>query len=306
MSGRRAAPPARGGGNGQVPAADLRRREPVGEHVPGGHRADAAGVLHLRQRADVRRRHGRRGRAAADGDGDHGHPEGQRRGHDRRAVRRDQGAARRVLPGGGEGPGRRDPVGGQDSEREARRPDRGAPGAGVPGRARAALSEAPAREVVDRLFRHESGRAVATLIRVTGDFDLAEEAVQEAFLVALERWPRDGLPDNPGAWITVTARNKALDRLRREKRLAQKREALAALERLRVPAAGVEATAVPDDRLRLMFTCCHPALAPEARVALTLRTLGGLTTAEIARAFLVPEPTLAQRLVRARRKIREA
>ena len=130
--------------------------------------------------------------------------------------------------------------------------------------------------------------------------------MQEAFLVALERWPRDGLPDNPGAWITVTARNKALDRLRREKRLAQKREALAALERLRVPAAGVEATAVPDDRLRLMFTCCHPALAPEARVALTLRTLGGLTTAEIARAFLVPEPTLAQRLVRARRKIRDA
>jgi RNA polymerase sigma-70 factor (ECF subfamily) len=163
--------------------------------------------------------------------------------------------------------------------------------------------------VVDRLFRQEQGRAVAILIRVLGDFDLAEEAVQEAFAVALERWPRDGVPDNPGAWITTTARNKAIDRLRREKRLAEKRRVIAQL-------AGIEETphdaepdqmsSIPDDRLRLVFTCCHPALAPEAQVGLTLRTLGGLSTEEIARAFLVPVSTMAQRLVRAKRKIRDA
>ena len=169
-----------------------------------------------------------------------------------------------------------------------------------------------ARTVVDRLFREESGRAVATLIRLTGDFDLAEEAVQEAFVVALERWPRDGLPANPGAWITITARNRAIDRLRRAKVLAAKQPAirrqaefdaeLAAVE----PDAEDEMSPIADDRLRLVFTCCHPALPIEAQVALTLRTLGGLTTPEIARAFLVPEPTLAQRLVRAKKKIRDA
>jgi RNA polymerase sigma-70 factor (ECF subfamily) len=157
---------------------------------------------------------------------------------------------------------------------------------------------------------------VATLIRVLGDFDAAEEAVQEAFVVALERWPTDGLPDNPGAWITRVARNKAIDRLRRDRVLVEKRAQLERLEELRVeeeqastnPAAsGREAEEVAgDDRLRLLFTCCHPALAPEARVGLTLRTLGGLTTAEIARAFLVTEPAMAQRLVRAKRKIRDA
>jgi RNA polymerase sigma-70 factor, ECF subfamily len=144
---------------------------------------------------------------------------------------------------------------------------------------------------------------------VLGDFDAAEEAVQEAFVVALERWPADGIPDNPGAWITRVARNKAIDRLRREKILAAKRPELEALEELRVPdeielREGAEE--LPDDRLRLIFTCCHPALAAEARIALTLRTLGGLTTAEIARAFLVAEPAMAQRLVRAKRKIRDA
>jgi RNA polymerase sigma-70 factor (ECF subfamily) len=140
-----------------------------------------------------------------------------------------------------------------------------------------------------------------------GDFDLAEEAVQEAFIVALERWPRDGVPANPGAWITKVARNKAIDRTRRERTLAKKRAALEALEAL----AGDgyedgEPDEFPDERLRLIFTCCHPALAPEARVALTLRTLGGLTTPEIARSFLVSEPAMAQRLVRAKRKIRDA
>ncbi|HEY7256751.1 MAG TPA: RNA polymerase sigma factor [Solirubrobacterales bacterium] len=165
--------------------------------------------------------------------------------------------------------------------------------------------------VVDRTFRHESGRAVATLIRVLGDFDAAEEAVQDAFVVALERWPRDGVPSNPGAWITQVARNGAIDRLRRESTLREKTAILERLEALRPPelgpadrvAAGGE---IEDDRLRLIFTCCHPALSLEARVALTLRALGGLSTAEIARAFLVAESTMAQRLVRAKRKIAQA
>jgi RNA polymerase sigma-70 factor (ECF subfamily) len=161
-----------------------------------------------------------------------------------------------------------------------------------------------ARALVERVFREESGQAVATLIRVLGDFDLAEEAVQEAFLVAMERWPVTGVPDRPGAWITTTARNKAIDRLRRERGLAERRAALALLEAAR--GQDTEMHTITDDRLRLIFTCCHPALAPEARVALTLRTLGGLSTPEIARAFLVPEATMAQRLVRAKRKIRDA
>ncbi len=170
------------------------------------------------------------------------------------------------------------------------------------------------RQVVDRLFREESGRAVATLIRVLGDFDLAEEAVQEAFVTALETWPDRGIPDNPGAWITTTARNRAIDRLRRQRRFSDRQDALArdaAFEAERREAAMIASAEeltdpIPDDQLRLIFTCCHPALPMDGRVALTLRTLGGLTTPEIARAFLVPEPTLAQRLVRAKRKIRDA
>jgi RNA polymerase sigma-70 factor (ECF subfamily) len=166
-------------------------------------------------------------------------------------------------------------------------------------------------EVVERLFREESGRTVATLIRVFGDFDIAEEAVQEAFIVALERWPRDGVPVNPGAWITTTARNRAIDRLRRARVLATKTDELGRLATIEAglrPAEPIEEdeVAIEDDRLRLIFTCCHPALALDAQIALTLRTLGGLATPEIARAFLVPEATLAQRLVRAKRKIREA
>jgi RNA polymerase sigma-70 factor, ECF subfamily len=139
---------------------------------------------------------------------------------------------------------------------------------------------------------------------VTGDFDLAEEAVQEAFTTALERWPTTGVPPNPGAWITITARNRAIDRLRREQRLARKTAALHRIAELEALGGDeTDMSAIPDDRLRLIFTCCHPALAPEARVALTLRTLGGLTTPEIARAFLTSEPAMAQRLVRAKRKI---
>jgi RNA polymerase sigma-70 factor (ECF subfamily) len=144
---------------------------------------------------------------------------------------------------------------------------------------------------------------------VLGDFDVAEDAVQEAFVVALERWPRDGIPRNPGAWITRVARNKAIDRLRRARTFQAKREILEGLERLAPDTEEIDEepeTELPDDRLRLIFTCCHPALRPQARVALTLRTLGGLTTAEIASAFLTSEATMAQRLVRAKRKIRDA
>jgi RNA polymerase sigma-70 factor (ECF subfamily) len=156
---------------------------------------------------------------------------------------------------------------------------------------------------IARVFRQESGRAVATLVRLFGDIDIAEEAVQEAFVVASERWPTTGLPPNPGGWITTTARNRAIDRLRRESS-RQNRHAQSALlhERDEVHEVGP----VRDDRLRLIFTCCHPALATNVQIALTLRLLGGLETDEIARAFLVPEATMAQRLVRAKRKIRDA
>ncbi|XVS62637.1 RNA polymerase sigma factor [Actinosynnema sp. CA-299493] len=157
---------------------------------------------------------------------------------------------------------------------------------------------------VSELFRAERGRIVATLIRLTGDWDLAEECLQDAFARALECWPREGVPHRPGAWLTTTARNRALDRLRRSSVEAAKLREVAA-----VPddsPGGEEDDGIGDDLLRLIFTCCHPALTLEARVALTLRTVAGLTTAEIARAFLVPEATMAKRLVRARQKIRNA
>jgi RNA polymerase sigma-70 factor, ECF subfamily len=156
---------------------------------------------------------------------------------------------------------------------------------------------------IERVFREEYGRAVAVLVRVFGDIDIAEEAVQEAFTAAVQRWPESGLPPSPAGWIITTARNRAIDRLRREAS-REDRHAQAALLHARGEEA--EESAVRDDRLRLIFTCCHPALAAGVQVALTLRLLGGLTTAEIARAFLVPEPTMAQRLVRAKGKIRDA
>ena len=158
---------------------------------------------------------------------------------------------------------------------------------------------------IGRVFRAESGRAVATLIRVLGDIDLAEDAVQEAFEVALHRWPADGLPPNPGGWITTTARRRAIDRLRRESRGRDLMAQTALFDRPDdQPQRG--AGPVEDDRLRLIFTCCHPALSTEAQIALTLRLLGGLTTDEVARAFLVSESTMAQRLARAKRKIKAA
>jgi RNA polymerase sigma-70 factor (ECF subfamily) len=172
-----------------------------------------------------------------------------------------------------------------------------------------------AAAAVERVFREQSGLVLAGLIRVLHDFDLAEEAFQDALVVALEHWPAHGAPDNPAAWITTTARRKAIDRLRREARRDEKHHAAQALlDAIALdPENGSEggredddSMPIADERLRLVFTCCHPALETPAQIALTLRTLGGLTTAEAARAFLVPEPTMAQRLVRAKRKIRLA
>ena len=154
------------------------------------------------------------------------------------------------------------------------------------------------------IFRAESGRSTATLVRLFGDIDIAEEAVQDAFATALERWPATGLPPNPGAWITTTARNRAIDRLRRESSRHDRHAQAALLQADREPIEPVGP--VKDDRLRLIFTCCHPALAPTAQIALTLRLLGGLQTAEIARAFLVPEATMAARITRAKKKIAAA
>ncbi|MGH3132228.1 MAG: sigma-70 family RNA polymerase sigma factor, partial [Gaiellaceae bacterium] len=157
--------------------------------------------------------------------------------------------------------------------------------------------------MLEQVFRDEWGRVLAGLIGFLGDFDLAEEAAQEAFAIAAERWPRDGTPANPRAWLVTTARNRAIDRIRRDRTLAEKTRLLDAPE---TTEDDVDETTIPDERLELVFTCCHPALALDAQVALTLRTLGGLRTEEIARAFLVPEATMAKRLVRAKRKIKAA
>ncbi len=167
---------------------------------------------------------------------------------------------------------------------------------------------AAAHAAIERVFVEEAGRVLATLIGAFDDFDLAETAVQEAFVVAVQRWPADGVPPNPAGWIVTTARRKAIDLLRREHNLWRKQDALQAQAALEAdPTMDLDpAGAIPDERLKLMFTCCHPALPLEAQVPLTLRTLGGLTTPAIARAFLVAETTMAQRLVRAKRKIKQA
>jgi RNA polymerase sigma-70 factor (ECF subfamily) len=169
---------------------------------------------------------------------------------------------------------------------------------------------ADANNVADAVFRRESGRIMASLIRISGSFDRAEEAMQEAFAAALASWPEKGTPQNPAAWITAAAHRKLIDQSRRDKTRRDKQDALQyETEHLRVTDAGGSDESfmhLPDDRLRLIFTCCHPALRPEAQVSLTLKTLGGLTTTEIAKAFLVPETTVAQRIVRAKRKIDEA
>jgi RNA polymerase sigma-70 factor (ECF subfamily) len=166
--------------------------------------------------------------------------------------------------------------------------------------------EIAAADAVDEVYRSEWGRILATLIRLFGDFDVAEEAAQEAFAAAVERWDASGVPEHPRAWIIQTARHKAIDRIRRRASLEEKLPFYAALSSSVVESPDIDRDEIPDDRLRLIFTCCHPALAPEVQVALTLRTLTGLDTEEIARAFLVPTATMAQRLVRAKRKIRDA
>jgi RNA polymerase sigma-70 factor (ECF subfamily) len=177
-----------------------------------------------------------------------------------------------------------------------------AEGGGRAGRAAPGLPGLPVTDI-ERVFRQEYGRAVAVLVRYFGDIDIAEEAVQDAFATAVQRWPESGVPPSPAGWIITTAKNRAIDRLRRDAS-RDERQAQAAL--LNTPDEPSEEGAVRDDRLRLIFTCCHPALATSAQVALTLRLLGGLTTSEIASAFLVSEPTMAQRLVRAKSKIRDA
>ena len=269
--------------DGFTQAASRRRR------APG--RRGAAAERHATTRED------RRGRHAVVSDGPFAETKEQLAGY---------------LPARLQGPRRRARLGQADPDARRHRGDPagdGLRGRGLRGAQRTRPGRrgrtAPAPEV-DRLFRRESGRAVATLIRVLGDFDLAEEAVQDAFVVALERWPRDGVPRNPAAWIVAHGAQQR-DRppaARRDLR-AQARRAGALL-----PGEAAEEeddmSSIPDDRLRLFFTCCHPALAPEAQVALTLRTLGGLSTPEVARAFLVARATMAQRLVRAKRKIRDA
>src|SRR5690242_10553783 len=177
------------------------------------------------------------------------------------------------------------------------------------------MQEAPL--VAERVFRAESGRILASLIGVIGDFSLAEDALQDALVDALQQWPRTGVPRQPAAWLTTIARRRAIDRLRRDATLLRKQDALVALARLDASGGAssseddseddlLEGESIPDERLTLLFTCCHPALPLEAQVALTLRTLGGLTTDEVASAFLVSVPTMAQRLIRAKRKIRDA
>src|SRR5688572_13982499 len=162
------------------------------------------------------------------------------------------------------------------------------------------------RDEIAALYRAESGPILATLIRRLGDFDLAEEVVQEAFAAALDQWPRDGAPDQPIAWIVQTAKHKAIDRLRRGSLYTEKLGKVAELAAIERAAGTADDPSIPDDLLRLLFTCCHPVLPTDAQVALALRTLGGLTTEEIARAFLVPVATMAQRLVRAKKKLRDA
>src|SRR5262249_38299250 len=231
----------------------------------------------------------RRGRAAP---GDrHGHdrpPARRRAAADRRALHRDEGAPARLLPGGRPRPGHGPRLGGADAPDPVRH-RRGAPG--DQGRALAGGARGVTSPAVERAFREEWGQVVATLARRLGDLQLAEDAAQDAFAAAAARWPRDGVPAKPGAWLTVTAWRKALDHLRRDQLFAERvREQLG-------PAGGAvqdftdqeETLGVEDDRLRLIFTCCHPALALEVRVALTLRYLAGLTTRQIASAFLLPE-----------------
>src|SRR4029078_10654682 len=297
FAGRRLSYPRRHpeGGNDEVHDPDLPGHHAAPRHARVGRAlAGAAGrrVRRLRRaQLDARLQAGRRPDGAPR-DGDDRPGEGRKDAHDRRRVCRAQGGRRRVRGLRGRRPRCRHRPGREDPGREHGRRDRDPSAGGV-------------LAILDRVFREEWGRVLATLIGFLGDFDLAEEAAQEAFAIAAERWPRDGVPRNPGAWLTTTARNRAINRVRRAATRSPKLQEAAVLSSTDEPEDDDE-SGVEDDRLRLIFTCCHPALALEAQVALTLRTLAGLTTTEIARAFLVPEPTMAQRLVRAKRKIRNA
>src|SRR5580692_4137463 len=235
----------------------------------------------------------RRSAAAARDDRHHGARQGRRHAHHRRSLSRDQGGTRRLLPARGRRPRRRDRARCADSSDAYGRCGRGAPAGGEPS----------GGELIEQVFREQWGRVLAALVGYLGDFDLAEDAAQEAFAIAAERWPREGTPANPGAWLIATARNRAIDRIRRQRTLVAKTKLLDLPETIEDE---MPETTFRDERLELIFTCCHPALATDAQVALTLRALGGLGTGEIARAFLLPESTMAQRLVRAKRKIRDA
>src|SRR5256885_1382594 len=265
-------------------------RRVAADELQGG---GPAGIRRRRQMVgrafEERRPEGRRGAGEGSGRGDDGASRERTDEGLRRSVHRVEGAGRWLRDDRSAGPRRGD----RDRQELAGRRRRGPPDRG-------ALSATVTTDAVAAVFREEAGRLTAALVRSLGNFDLAEESVQDALLPALEHWPREGIPPNPGAWLMTPARRKGIDRLRRESRYQEK---LAQLEETPVstPRAGL-----PDERLDLIFTCCHPALAREAQIALTLRSVAGLTTLEIARAFLVPEATIAQRLVRAKRKIVDA
>src|SRR6476620_1829194 len=275
-----------------VHALDLQLGRLAGPQ-PRAAAGDRGRVLRVHRGAPGSRQDGCGRRAPAHLDGDIGTGSRRRDPDHRRTVCRDKRGARRLLPDRRRVARRGTRLGRQDPRGRVRH-DRGAP--------RGHRLRDGRIEELARTYRDERARSIAILGRVLGDLDLAEDAVQDAFVRAAERWPRDGAPRNPGAWIVTTARNAAIDRIRREQTLARKTELLARAEEL----PDDEEAVIPDERLELIFACCHPALAPEAQVALTLSLVGGLETPEIARAFLVPEATLAQRLVRAKRKIRDA
>src|SRR5207342_585597 len=256
--------------------------------TPLGRRAKR-GVRRVQGAQRDSRRHARRADASAR-DGNHRARPGRQGADHGRTVRGGQGSVGRLLLLRSGRHRRRDRARGTHSRSSHGRRGGGATARGV-------------LTILEQAFRDEWGRVLAALIGFLGDFDLAEEAAQEAFAIAAERWPRDGMPDHPAGWLLATARNRAIDRIRRDRTLAAK------VSLLDVPDAvedDVNEATIPDERLELIFTCCHPALALDAQVALTLRTLGGLSTEEIARAFLVGEATMAKRLVRAKRKIRDA
>src|SRR5690242_238506 len=281
------------GGRDEVRDADL-----PGHHSAAGDRGlgvavegGAAGRLCRLRGAQPDGRRAARAAARPRRERDHGSRAGRPDADDGRAVRDDEGGTRRLLRPRGRRPRR------GDRDRRAR-------AGGPAGRGDRDPAE---RDVLvrtlDQVFRDEWGRVLASLIGFLGEFDLAEEAAQEAFAVAAKRWPAEGTPANPVGWLVATGRNRAIDRIRRDRTLAAKTRLLDVPEAVEDE---MDETTIPDERLELVFTCCHPALALDAQVALTLRTLGGLTTDEIARAFLVPQETMAKRLVRAKKKIRAA